>query len=183
MNDTQLFNLVRRAQSGDRDAFGELAEQFQPTVFAVALRKLRNRAEAHEVTQDVLIQAYRKLGQLRDPERFAGWLRQIANRMAINRSVRGPKETMRSPETFDVVQNEPDTPLDFALRAERRTQVLDGMRRLRTLDRETLVAFYFEGKSLQEMSADFSSPIGTIKRRLHTARHRLREELSVMNPA
>lgn len=182
MNDTRFYELVRQAQRGDRDAFGELADQFQSTVFAIVLRKLRNRAEAHEVTQDVLIQAYRKLSQLREPERFAGWLRQIANRMAINRAVRRPNETMRAPETFDTVRNEPDTPLDAALRAERRDQVLNGMKKLKDLDRETLVAFYFEGKSLQEMSDDFASPVGTIKRRLHTARGRLRDELSTMNP-
>ena len=183
MSEARILNLVLQAQSGDRDAFGELAEIFEPTVFAVALRKLRNRSEAREVTQDVLIQAFRKLPQLREPERFAGWLRQIANRMSINRAVRGPNETMRSPETFDTVRNDPDTPLDGVLRDERANQVRDGLSRLRDLDRDTLIAFYFEGKSLQEMSDSFRSPIGTIKRRLHTARHRLREELSVLNPA
>ena len=49
---------------------------------------------------------------------------------------------------------------------------------LRDLDRRTLVAFYFEGRSLQEMSAEFDSPVGTIKRRLHTARNRLRDKLT-----
>jgi len=183
MNEEQMTNLVRLAQSGDRQAFGELVEQFEPTVFAIVLRKLRNRAEAHEVSQDVLIQAYRKLPQLREAERFAGWLRQIANRMAINRAVRRPNETSRSPELFDSVNAEPETPLDAVLRDERRREVRDGLNRLRELDRQTLVAFYFEGRSLQEMSDAFASPIGTIKRRLHTARHRLREALSVRNPA
>ncbi len=50
------------------------------------------------------------------------------------------------------------------------------------LDRETLQAFYFEGRSLQEMSDDFRSPIGTIKRRLHTARNRLRDQLAKLEP-
>lgn len=183
MNDERITSLVLQAQTGDCQAFGELVERFEPTVFAITLRKLRNRAEAHEVTQDVLIQAFRKLPQLREAERFAGWLRQIANRMAINRAVRKPNESMRSPETFDVMQSDPETPLDAVLRTERRTQVRDGLERLRELDRQTLIAFYFEGRSLQEMSDSFDSPVGTIKRRLHTARHRLREELSVLNPA
>ena len=183
MTEEQITSLVLQAQAGDKQAFGELVEQFEPTVFAITLRKLRNRAEAHEVTQDVLIQAFRKLPQLREADRFAGWLRQIANRMAINRAVRKPHEALRTPETFDVVQSEPDTPLDAVLRNERRAQVLDGLHRLRALDRETLIAFYFEGRSLQEMSDSFDSPVGTIKRRLHTARGRLREALSVLNPA
>ena len=45
------------------------------------------------------------------------------------------------------------------------------------MDRETLISFYIEGHSLKEMSEEFGSPIGTIKRRLHTARLRLKDEL------
>lgn len=183
MSEDRITQLVQMAQSGDRQAFGDLAERFEPTVFAIALRRLRNRAEAHEVTQDVLIQAYRKLPQLREADRFAGWMRQIATRMSINRAVRRPHETMCAPETFDAVNVEPDTPLDAVLGEERRDQVRDGLDRLRELDRQTLIAFYFEGQSLQEMSDAFASPVGTIKRRLHTARHRLREELSAMSSA
>ena len=50
------------------------------------------------------------------------------------------------------------------------------------LDRKTLLAFYFEGRSIKQMSDDFDRPIGTIKRRLHTARHRLREQLDELRP-
>ena len=49
-----------------------------------------------------------------------------------------------------------------------------------SLDRRTLVAFYVEGQSLVQMSEAFSSPIGTIKRRLHVARKRLAAELTDM---
>jgi RNA polymerase sigma-70 factor (ECF subfamily) len=51
------------------------------------------------------------------------------------------------------------------------------LKRLKTLDRKTLTAFYVEGRSLAEMAVRFESPIGTIKRRLHTARKRLAVEL------
>jgi RNA polymerase sigma-70 factor (ECF subfamily) len=68
-------------------------------------------------------------------------------------------------------------------RDEEASQVREGLSQLRRLDRETLVAFYFEGQSLKQMSARFESPVGTIKRRLHTARHRLREALADFQPA
>ena len=87
---TEVAGLVQRAQEGDREAFGLLVEQFQPTVYAIALRRLGNASEAAELTQEVFLHVLRRIHQLREPERFAGWLRQVAVRMAINRATRRP---------------------------------------------------------------------------------------------
>jgi len=178
MDTEEFLPLVTRAQSGDRDAFGELVVLFEPTVFAIALRRLRNQAEAAELTQDVLIQALRKLPQLREPERFPGWLRRITVRLAINRSIRRPPASATDPEVLGNIDAERGSPLDSVLSVEQAAHVWGGLKRLRELDRSTLVAFYFDGQSLIEMSDRFRSPVGTIKRRLHTARIRLREELA-----
>jgi len=183
MSEQEMIAFVRRAQQGDREAFGELARQFDATVFGTALRRLRNRSEASELTQDVFVQAMRKLPQLREPERFAGWLRQIAVRMSINRSVRRPREMASAPESFNHVTYEPRSPLDDLLQEERSHQVWGGLKRLRELDRKTLIAFYIEGQSLKQMSDVFDRPVGTIKRRLHTARNRLKDELVDMQLA
>ena len=182
MEDTQIIPLVRLAQAGDREAFGELAEVFGPTVYSVVLRRLRDASESRELTQEIFIRAMRKIEQLREPERFAGWLRQIAVRMSINRIVRRPKEALVEAATFDAVQYEATTPVDSLLKTEETEQVWAGLKRLKELDRDTLVAFYIDGKSLAEMSDSFLSPIGTIKRRLHTARHRLKEALGDFQP-
>jgi RNA polymerase sigma-70 factor (ECF subfamily) len=182
MEDTQMIPLVRLAQAGDREAFGELAEVFDPTVYSVVLRRLRDASEARELTQEIFIRAMRKIEQLREPERFAGWLRQIAVRMSINRIVRRPKEALVEAATFNAVQSEATTPVDSLLKTEEAEQVWAGLKRLRELDRDTLVAFYIDGQSLAEMSDSFRSPIGTIKRRLHTARHRLKEALGDFQP-
>jgi RNA polymerase sigma-70 factor (ECF subfamily) len=180
--ETQLLSLVTRAQRGDREAFGQLAREYESAVFAIVLRRLRNQAEAVEVTQEVFLRAMRKLSQLREPERFVGWLKRIAVRLAINRAVRRPRETYQAPDTFAAVSLRP-SPVEGVLQAERAAQVRTGLRQLRTMDRDTLLAFYFEGQSLKEMSSRFNSPVGTIKRRLHTARRRLKEALGESQPA
>ena len=169
-SEEQISHLVGQARAGCRSSFDELALQFEPTVFAVVLQRLRNRSEARELTQEVLLQAWQKLPQLREPERFAGWLKQIAVRMSINRAVRQPREAMHGDEMLTAVSADRTTPLDRILQHERADQVSAGLGRLRDLDRQTLIAFYFKGHSLKQMSDDFDSPIGTIKRRLHTAR-------------
>lgn len=175
-----LIEQVRAAQAGDREAFGELVERFERSVYATALRRSGNHVEAQELTQEVFVQALRKIGQLREPECFGGWLRTIANRLAINRRTRSGAATPTDRETLEAVCLEHETPLTSALTNERKRQVRAGLDRLGRLDRETLVAFYVEGQSLVEMSTAFDSPVGTIKRRLHVARKRLARELEEM---
>jgi RNA polymerase sigma-70 factor, ECF subfamily len=182
MEDTGILELVRLAREGDREAFGKLVESFEPTVYSIVLRRLRDASEARELTQEVFIRAMRKLPQLREVERFAGWLRQIAVRMAINRVVRRPKERTVEAGTFDSVRANTVTPVDTVLKTEQAEQVWINLDRLKELDRDTLIAFYINGQSLQEMSESFLSPIGTIKRRLHTARNRLREVMGDFQP-
>ncbi len=180
---SDLTQLVRTAQSGDRQAFGELVTRYQRAVYAIVLRRLGNHAEAQEVCQEVFMQALRKIDQLRDPRCFGGWLRSIAGRMAINRAVRRRATVAVEPEVLEGRCVENETPLGSLLATERKTQVRQGLGRLRSLDRDTLVAFYFKGHSLVEMSNRFDSPVGTIKRRLHVARKRLAKELASLAPA
>ena len=173
----RVTELVLAAQDGDRAAFGELFERFERHVFAVAMRRLGDFAEAEELVQDVFVQAMQKIGQLRQPECFGGWLRSITHRMAINRVVRRGPDVPTEPGTLAATCVDDATPLASALQNERHGQLRDGLGRLRDLDRETLVAFYMKGQSLLEMSDDFDAPIGTIKRRLHVARKRLAKQV------
>jgi RNA polymerase sigma-70 factor (ECF subfamily) len=174
---TELTSLVERARAGDRSAYGELIERFQPTVYAIALARLRNPAEAQELTQEVFLHGMRKLPQLRDAQCFAGWLRQITVRMAINRLTRrGPFQGVE-PEVLEQAQAAGTGPLDELVRAEQAAELRHGLARLKAVDRATLVAFYLRGRSLKQMSREFETPVGTIKRRLHVARNRLRRVL------
>jgi RNA polymerase sigma-70 factor, ECF subfamily len=173
----EIVLLIERARLGDRHAFGELVQRFQPAVYAVALARLRDVNEALELTQEVFIHAMTKLEQLREPLCFVGWLRQITVRMAINRVTR--KAPWHGTEP-DFLQNAPGRdggPLDEIIRAENRTAVWKGLDKLKEVDRATLVAFYIQGRSLKQMASEFSTPIGTIKRRLHVARGRLRKHM------
>jgi RNA polymerase sigma-70 factor (ECF subfamily) len=173
----ETAELVRAAQNGDREAFGDLFERFQPTVMAIAMRRLRDHADAQELCQDVFVQAMLKIEQLRTPEAFIGWLRQITVRMAINRAVRRAPAISVEPELLEATLTNNVSPLDDVLKVERKEQVQEGLDRLGEMDRETLVAFYVDGQSLLEMADGFDAPLGTIKRRLHVARKRLAKQV------
>lgn len=174
-NETTI--LVERAQAGDRQAYGELVERFHPTVYALALARLRNPTEAQELAQEVFLHGMKKLPQLRDPQCFAGWLRQITVRMAINRLTRrGPLHRTES-EVLDNAEAAGVSPLEEMVKAEQAAELYRGLDRLKPVDRATLVAFYLRGRSLKQMSREFETPVGTIKRRLHVARNRLKKQM------
>lgn len=179
----ELIQLVLDAQQGDRQAFDQLFQRYERAVYAIALRRLDNHAEAEEVCQEVFIQAMRKIHQLDNPVCFGGWLRSIAHRMAINRAIRGGNMVSSSEEHLQGRCVERETPLGQMLTRERSEQLHRGLKRLTDLDRTTLEAFYFRGQSLVEMSDEFRSPVGTIKRRLHVARKRLAKELEALATA
>src|SRR6516162_8098777 len=173
----EITELVLKAQAGNRVAYGELVERFQPTVYAVALARLRNPAEAQELAQEVFLHAMKKLPQLRDAQCFAGWLRQITVRMALNRLTRrGPLHKVES-EALDQAEAAGAGPLDQLVQSEQAAELYKGLARLKPVDRATLMAFYIRGRSLKQMSREFETPVGTIKRRLHVARNRLKKQL------
>jgi RNA polymerase sigma-70 factor, ECF subfamily len=172
-----LAIVVRRAQAGDREAFGALVEQFQPTVYAIALRRLGNPNDALELTQDVFLHVLQRIDQLREPERFAGWLRQVAVRMAINRATRRVAPVSVETAVLEGAYEGGDEPLTQLISRERSERLWEALGRLKALDREALDAFYIRGHSLLEIAEELGVPLGTVKRRLHTARKRLRLEL------
>jgi RNA polymerase sigma-70 factor (ECF subfamily) len=173
----EITELVERARAGDRRAYGDLVERFQPTVYAVALARLRNTAEAQELAQEVFLHGMKKLAQLRDAACFAGWLRQITVRMAINRLTRRGPLHQAEPEALDRAEAGGDGPLSALVKAEQAAELYRGLDLLKPVDRATLVAFYLRGRSLKQMSREFETPVGTIKRRLHVARNRLRKQM------
>jgi RNA polymerase sigma-70 factor (ECF subfamily) len=173
----EISILIDRAKAGERAAYGELVTRFEASVFAMALARVRDPLEAQELAQEVFVHAMRKLPQLRDNRCFAGWLRRITARMAINRLTRRGLLYGAASEGLDGVAAAVRTPDAEAELGEAKVGLHAGLRKLKTLDRETLEAFYLRGRSLKQMSREFATPVGTIKRRLHVARQRLKDVL------
>jgi RNA polymerase sigma-70 factor (ECF subfamily) len=177
MNWDEVILLVDKAKMGDRDAFGQLVVRFEGAVIAAARARMRDAGEAQELAQDVFIHAMRKLPQLRDARCFAGWLRRITARMAVNKLTRKGRLVGAEPERLDAIPARTFAPGLDAERAEAKTGLHKGLDKLKPLDRATLEAFYLKGRSLKQMSREFEVPTGTIKRRLHVARLRLKDAM------
>ena len=178
MSWTEITILVDKAKLGDREAYGELVTRFQSSVYAMALARVRDPLEAQELAQDVFVHAMKKLPQLRDARCFAGWLRKITARMAINRLTRKGPLFGTAPEILDAVEGAVRGPAEELELTEAKAGLHAGLAKLKADDRATLEAFYLRGRSLKQMAREFEAPVGTIKRRLFVARQRLKEVLT-----
>jgi RNA polymerase sigma-70 factor (ECF subfamily) len=97
--------------------------------------------------------------------------------MAINRLTRGGPLQKSDGEVLENAEASGVSPLDAMVRTEAAAELYRGLDKLKPVDRATLVAFYIQGRSLKQMSREFETPVGTIKRRLHVARNRLKKQL------
>jgi RNA polymerase sigma-70 factor, ECF subfamily len=127
---------VMRAKTGDRQAFADLYDRFAPLVRAVAYDATGRLQDAEDLCQEVFLQVYRNLEQLRDASRLAGWLMSIARRSCADwhRARRQcPKIGLGDIEPSD------DPPASGDVERQR---LLDAVRRLPEKEQTALHLFY-----------------------------------------
>ena len=182
--------LIRRILSGDDEAFSLLMQKHQEGVHALIWRKIGDFYIAEELTQDTFIQAYKKLGTLKDPRRFKGWLYVIANRRCIN-WIKRNKAKMNT-LNMQSLENTPSEEVEEAsyihhTSHQRETEITEYRRNLaKTLLQElpeserTIVTLYYLGKmTTKEIGKFLGVSVNTVKSRLRRARKRLQEEALV----
>lgn len=175
--------LVRKTLLGDDTAFATLVEKYRKSVHALIWRKIGDFHHAEEITQDTFLQAYKKLGTLKDPKSFAGWLYVIANRLSFNWIQRSkPKTTMQSLEDTSIVEIEESDYIHY-MSDQRETEVKEHrsevvkklLERLPESER-TVVTLHFLGEmTTKEIGNFLGVSVNTIKSRLRRGRARLQE--------
>jgi len=76
--DSATVEMVEKAQAGDQTAFHRLVDRFQPEIYRMIFYRTRSQMDAEDLTQDVMLKAYRHIGRLQSPEVFRSWLYRIA---------------------------------------------------------------------------------------------------------
>ena len=165
--------IVKATTALEREFEADLST-WSSLAFRVAYSVLRHREDAEDIAQDVLTNAYRKLGQLRDRDRLRAWLVRMAWRLAINKRGSDVRRLKRE-ETVSV----PATPAfeDTVLSAERKARLWDAIDRLPESLRLVVILASIQEHDLAEVAAILGIPVGTVKSRLFEARKQLRERL------
>jgi len=161
--------LVLRAQRGDHQAFEGLAAANARRLHGVAMLIVRDPDAARDAVQETLIETWRSLPTLRDPDAFEGWLQRILVR-ACHRAVRSRRRWVVEVQGLDI-----DTPVASPERhVDDRDQIERAFRRLTLEQRTVLVLNHHLGLPLAESAAVLGIPVGTMKSRLSRATEALR---------
>lgn len=163
--------LVLAAQAGDGPAVAELYTRFWRAARASAYGVLGEYASAEDAAAEAFRVALPTLSRLRDPDRFAPWLRRIVKRVASRQARQTARAT--GPSGAAVHPDVPDA--DEALeRRELAVLVCQAVERLPPAEREAIVLHYFEGYDCDDAARFVDIPVGSFRRRLHDGRARLR---------
>lgn len=173
--------LVRQTLNGDRSGFDRLVKKYQGAVYGLAYHWTKNFADAQDLTQEAFFQAYEKLDQLRDPIKFAGWLRGIATNLCRmwQRGRPDRVESLDAPgnqKLLDELPHPVDQPGEALEARERQKAVADILARLSDRVRLTATLFYIDDLSYREISDFLGVPVTTVESRLHKAKQYLKKE-------
>lgn len=172
---TDLSHLVAAAQGGDRLALEELYGRFARAVHGIVLSRVP-RAEVEDLVQDVFVIAMQRLGTLRDPQAFGGWLAAIARNRAADYLRRAPR-TQELPGDLDGDGASTSGSRASTTDVIEALAVMSAIRLLPDAYRETLTLRLVEGMTGPEIAARTGLTPASVRVNLHRGMKQLRERL------
>ena len=184
--------LVERLRQRDESALGDLSAAYGSRIFQLAFRYVKNREDAEEVTQDVLMKVYQKIDAFRGDAALSSWIYRITFNTAMSR-LRNTRAA-RMAEVADIpVGPAPDEgrggprhhdPADWSaladeqvLRQQMRERLTEAVDALPTIYRTPVILRDLQGLSTEEASRRLNLKDQTLKSRLHRGRLLLRRRL------
>jgi len=187
MSDREIdWQLVLRAQRGDKLAFELLVDKYERKVQRLLSRLVRDPAEVEDVMQEAFIKAFRALPTFRGESAFYTWLYRIAINTAKNYLT---SQGRKSPLTVDFAPEDAESVGEHELARDSSTPEQEMMSRqvaetvnaaMETLPEElrsAIVLREIEGMSYEEIASIMNCPIGTVRSRIFRAREAIAERL------
>jgi len=176
-----LAELLKLSGKGDEAAFAQLYDATSTRVFGLAVRVVRDRAQAEEVAQEAFTEIWRTSGRF-DPAKGSplAWMLTIVHRKAVDR-VRSAEASTRRDTSYHQ-QNQPvehDSTAEAAHASLEAHRVRSALATLTEVQREALELAYFGGYTHTEVASMLDLPVGTAKTRIRDGLIRLRDTMGV----
>lgn len=170
--------LTKMATGGDMAAFEEIYKRHHRRVYSICLRMLQNTSEAEDLTQDVFIQLYRKIGSFRGESAFTTWLhRMTVNQVLMHFRKRTVKYEKTTEEGETPVQIVSGTANPEKMRIVDKIALDNAIEQLPTGYKNVFVLHDVEGFEHEEVARILGCSVGTSKSQLHKARLKLQKLL------
>jgi RNA polymerase sigma-70 factor, ECF subfamily len=179
--------LVDRLKAHDPTAIADLSNTYGTKIYQLAFRYLKNREDAEEVAQDVLLKVYQKIDAFRGDAALSSWIYRITFNAAMSRLREFKQNLPNQAEKTDEDTGRPVkrevvdwSPLadEEMLRAEMRQTLVRALKDMPVLYRAPVILRDVQGLTTEEASAVLHVKEQTLKSRLHRGRLMLREHLS-----
>ena len=173
----RLEKIVHRCQDGERTAFEELFEMYQPRLKYYVRRLDSGGANIDDTLQDVWLAVFKKIHKLKDAQVFAVWLYRIA-RNKVYDEFRNKDRFVRLPEEDEIPVSGSDEPVLDTNDTEKLHAALN---KIKPYHREVLTLSFIEQMSYQSIADVVGCSIGTVRSRIFYAKQSLREEMERQN--
>lgn len=168
MTDQEIINLTLNE---DKNHFEVLVEKYQRQILAYTARLLNfNQHDAEDAASNAFMKAFINLGSYNPSLKFSSWLYRIAHNESINCIKKNSKHYSFNPQTSDYLEI-----INFDFEKPKKEDLEKILNKLNPNDRNLLILFYFEQKSLQEISEILKTTAGSVKTRLNLARKKAKQ--------
>ena len=178
--DLMLQRELPAAAGGDRNAYGRIVVACQNTITAIALAITRDVQASEDIAQEAFLKGWQQLDRLKNAASFLPWLRQITRNLARDH-LRANRNRPLSGEGADLaIQMAADpspTPSEHLALTEEEVVAADIISALPEESRETLLLYYREGQSSQQVAILLGLSDAAVRKRLSRARGTVREEM------
>ena len=171
-------DLIKRCRNGDQRAMEQIVKRYEKQVYNTAFGIVGNREDAQDITQDVFLTIWNKIGQFKFRSKFSTWIYQIAKNQSLNLKNLKKRRQTDATEIDDsqawapVDEKTPETTL---LVDEQQKLLLRALDNLKEKHRTILVLREMEALSYDDISEVLGCSMGRVKSRLHEARLALRK--------
>ncbi len=177
------LSIVLGAKSGNTEALNMLLDEYKDNIYAVTYASLKNKHDAEDATQQTMITIWNSIGTLKNAEAFENWAYRIAYTRSLNIiNSRKKREIIVEDDISDIldsdsVDNDLVLPQEYVENNDLRERLLRIIDSLSSVQRETVVLYYFHEKNIEEISEIMNCSQGTVKSRLYLARNAMKDKI------
>ena len=170
---THIIRAVCDTLRGDADAYSIIVSEYMNKLYRKALSLCRDSAEAEDLVQETLIDGYLHLSQLREADKIEGWLMRILRNKTLNYITRAKKHSSID-ELAEIADRR--TPEAMMVTGETMREWKNRLESLSPALRETAMLYFWHRLTMEQIAEITETPVGTVKRRIHDAREKLKKE-------